>query len=425
MARDWLQQESERWTRDGLISEEQRQRILSRYPDEEASPLFGGATLAWLAWLLGGFGLILLVAWNWDGLPQAAKVGGTAVLTLGAYVAAAVAHRAGASGRAELLAFAGALISGAFIAAVTEAWFVGDTPTWPLFTWAAVIAVTAFVVASPATTALGAGVLLFWAMTGTGEPPASWGFLLIFPVLAIALERRSHWVAAGIVSVALGGWVTLTSMELWRTPSAAPIVFLLAIGAALDAWAHRDPSRRPEFARTTPALAFMIGGFALLAASALSRSSSSVWLTDPVSMGPALALLVALLVVACWPGGVAEGRAPLTRSQWVGGAAVIWTVIWIATAAAAPMPAWAAWFALFVSTTGLVGLAISAIGESATVHSRAVLIAGVVSILTLILVHITAGPNRFGRSALVLLVSAAALWWSTSRHRASPVAPKV
>ncbi len=415
MARNWLKQESEQWTRDGLISAEQRRAILARYPDEDSSPSFGGATLAWLAWLLGGFGLILLVAWNWDGLPQAAKVGGTAVLTLGAYVAAFVAHRAGTSGRAELLAFAGALMAGAFLAAITDAWHVGDTATWPLFTWAAVLAITAFSVASPATTALGAAVLLFWAMTGTGEP--SWGFLLIFPVLAIALERRSHWLAAGVVSVALGGWVTLTSMELWHTPSAAPVVFLLAIGAALDAWAHRDPSRRPEFARTTPALAFMIGGFALLAASALSRSPSSLWLSDPVSMAPALALLVALLGVSCWPGGVSEGRPPLTRSQWVGGAAVVWTAIWITTDATVPMPAWAAWFALLVSTTGLVGLAISAIGESATVHSRAILLAGVASILTLILVHITAGPNRFGRSALVLLVSAAALWWSTSRQR--------
>jgi len=417
MAKDWLKQETERWTDEGLITPEQQRAILARYPDNDESPLFGGATLAWLAWLLGGFGLILLVAWNWDGLPHAAKVGGTAVLTLAAYGAAVVALRGGRAGRAELLAFAGALMAGAFIAAVTESWNVSDTPTWPLFTWAAVIAVTATAFASPVTTALGAGVLLFWAMTGTGEPPASWGFLLLFPVLAIALERRSHWLAAGCVSVALGGWVTLTSMELWRTPSAAPVVFLLAIGAALDAWAHRDPAKRPAFARTTPALAFMIGGFALLAASALSRSSSSVWLSDPVFMGPALALLAALLVVACWPGGVSEGRSPVTRSQWVGGAAVIWTAIWIATASAAPMPAWAAWFALLVSTTGLVGLAISAIRESATVHSRAILLAGVASILTLILVHITAGPNRFGRSALVLLVSAAALWWSTSRQK--------
>jgi uncharacterized membrane protein len=421
MAKHWLKQETERWTDEGLITPEQRQAILARYPDNDDSPLFGGATLAWLAWLLGGFGLILLVAWNWDGLPHAAKVGGTAVLTLAAYGAAVVALRGGRAGRAELLAFAGALIAGAFIAAVTESWHVGDTPTWPLFTWAAVIAVTATAFASPVTTALGAGVLLFWAMTGTGEPPASWGFLLVFPVLAVALERRSHWLAAGCVSVALGGWVTLTSMELWHTPSAAPVVFLLAIGAALDAWAHRDPSRRPAFARTTPALAFMIGGFALLAASALSRSPSSVWLSDPVSMGPALALLGALLVVGLWSAeqtdfSPSEARW-LHRARLVALAALLWTAIWIATASAAPMPAWAAWFALLVSTTGLVGLAISAIRESATVHSRSILLAGVASILTLILVHITAGPNRFGRSALVLLVSAAALWWSTSRQK--------
>jgi len=81
------------------------------------------------------------------------------------------------------------------------------------------------------------------------------------------------------------------------------------------------------------------------------------------------------------------------------------------------------WVWLLVASAGLVGVAISAIRESATIQSRAVLLAGIASILTLVLVHVTAGPNRFGRSALVLLASAAALWWSTTRQKPSRVQP--
>lgn len=415
MAHEWLNRESERWTDDGVITPEQRQAILARYPDEQA--LFGGATLAWLAWLVAGFGLILLVAWNWEGLSHTVKVGGTAALTLGAYAAAAWSARAGRSGRAELLAFAGALAAGAFIAAATDMWTIGETQTWPLLAWAVVIAVTAAVMASPTTVALGAGVLLFWVLTDTGRPPASWSFLVVFAILAAALERRTHWLASGSLSVAFGGFVTLTAMELWRTPSAAPAAFLLAVGAALDAWAHRAKAR-PAFARTTPALGFTIAGFAFLTVESLTRSSLGLWMSDPAAMGPAIVLLVALIVVAIWTPGI-------TRARVTGLVATAWTAVWATTGAMTEMPLALSWLWLLVASAGLVGVAISAIRESATLHSRAVLLAGIASILTLVLVHVTSGPNRFGRSALVLLASAAALWWSTTRHKRSPAQPKV
>lgn len=419
--RDWVMRESARWEADGLISADQRQAILARYP-AGSSVLFAGATLAWLAWLVAGFGLILLVAWNWEGLSHALKVGGTIALTLAAYAAAIFAARQGRTTRAELLAFAATLLAGAFIAAITDMWQVGDVETWPLLAWAIVIAVTALVVASPATVALGAGVLLFWVMTETGRPPASWAFLLVFPLLAVALERRSHWLAGGMVSVAFGGFTVLTAMEIWRTPSAAPVAFLLAVGAALDAWAHRGPGRTPAFARSTPALAFTIGGFALMTASSLARSGTGAWMPDAATMGPALVLLGALLVVALWQPGAS---APASRARLVALVAIAWTIVWVTGSATAAMPEALGWTWLIVASAGLVGVAVSAIDEASATGSRAMLLAGVASIITLILVHVGGGPNRFGRSALVLLASAAALWWRTSRRESSPQRPEL
>jgi uncharacterized membrane protein len=423
MATEWLSRESKRWADDGLITSEQRRAILDRYPDDTPG-LFGGATLAWLAWLVAGFGVILLVVWNWEALPQTVRVGGTLAASLGAAAASWMAARRGRAGRAELLAFAATLLAGACIAAVTEMWMVGDNQTWPLLLWAAIIALAALVVASPTTAAFGAGVLLFWVMTDTGRPPVSWLFLPVFLALALSLERRTHWWASACVSLAFGGWVVLTAMEVWRTPSAAAVAFLLAAGAALDAWAHRGAAGRPAFARPTPALAFMIGGFALMTASALSRSTPGLWMTDPRTMVPAVVLLFALLAVALWNPAASTPGVHL-RARLVAGAAVVWTITWITTGAISPMPAALAWIWLAVSSAGLVGLTVSAIREAGATHNRAVLLAGIASILTLILMHVTGGPNRFGRSALVLLISAAALWWSTSRHKTSPSQPEV
>lgn len=428
--KNWLTRESERWAADGVITPEQRAAILGRYPDDASSTLFGSATLSWLAWLVGACGVILLVAWNWDGLSHSAKVGGTLVVTLAAYAAAAWLWQRGAPGRAELLAFAGALLAGAFVAAITEMWKVQQT--WPMLAWAVVIAVTALVAASPVTTTLGAGVLLFWVLVDSGSPPASWAFLAVFPLLAVALERRSHWLAAGATSLALGGWVTLTAMELWQGPSAVPAVFAIAVGAAIDAWAHRPDGRRPAFARATPGLVFMIGGFALMTAGALARSSPGAWFAYASTTTPALVLLGTLVAVSVWPATTRSGEAgtsapPYRRPQAAGAIVAIWLALWfVLPPQAGPAPEWWAWLWLVVSSAGLVGITISAVAESVATRDRGVLFAGIGAMLVLILVHITAaGPGRFGRSALVLFVSAAALWWTTSRHKSSPVRPQL
>lgn len=425
--KNWLTRESERWAADGVITPEQRAAILARYPGDASSTLFGSATLSWLAWLVGACGVILLVAWNWEGLSHGVKVGGTLIVTLAAYTVAAWSWQRGATARAELLAFAGALLAGAFVAAISDMWQVQDTESWPMLAWAVVIAVTALVAASPVTTTLGAAVLLFWVLVDSGRPPASWAFLAVFPLLALALERRSHWLAAGAASLTLGGWVTLTAMELWQGPSAVPAVFAVAVGAAIDAWAHRSGSRRPAFARATPGLVFMIGGFALMTAGALARASPGAWFASAATTTPGLVLLAALVAISIWPTTVRSDEAepdavsapPYRRPQAVGAIVVIWLALWfVVPPQVGAAPEWWAWLWLVVSSAGLVGITISAVAESAETRDRGVLFAGVASMLILILVHVTAaGPGRFGRSSLVLFVSAAALWWTTSRTK--------
>ncbi len=417
----WLRHESARWVDDQIISAAQRDAILGRYPDGDRDPLFSGSLLIWLAWLVAGTGVILLVAWNWQRLSHAARVGGTLTVTLMAYAAALREWRAGRGARAGMVAFAASLLAGATVAAATDMWQVDAEQTWPMLAWAAVIAVTAAVSASPVTTALGGGVLLWWVLIDTGRESASWAFLLVFPLLAWAAERRDHWLSSGMLSVAFGGWVVLTAMELWQGPIAVPAIFALAVGAALDTWTHAPAGRAPAFARPTPALAFMIGGCALLTAVVLAQSTPGTWRPQPRMDLPALTLLVSLLAVALW----SWGSRDFTRPRVIAGLAAAWTILWVLGIPSAPEPAWWNWLWLIVASAGLVGLTVSAANEAMATGQRGVLLAAIGSMLLLIVVHVTAGPNRAGRSSLVLLLSAAVLWWVTSRHKPARRTPQV
>ncbi len=414
--KSWLARESQRWVDDGVISAEQRDRVLARYPDElqTISTVF---MVRWLAWLVAASGVILLVAWNWDGLPHAVKLSGSLLVTLAAYGAAALAARRQQQPRRDLLAFAGALLSGAFIAALTDFLPLDPTNTWPLFSWVAVLAATAAVTAAPVTTLAAAAALTFWVMVDTGRPPLSWAFLAVFPAIAIALQRRTHWSAAGAASLAWGAWLGFTAIEVWRGSSSLSGLATLAAGAALDGWAHWPAHRRPAFARTTPALFLMIGGLAMLTGSALARSAPPALAFTGQAI-PALVLIVAMAVVALWP------WSPM-RSRVAGALVIAWLLVWAIAAPATTPPAWWSWAWLVAASAGLVGLSVSAISEAGTTRDRGVLLAGIASMVTLVMVHLSGGPNRFGRSALILLVSGAALWWTTTGHRNSPDRPSL
>jgi len=406
---EWLTRESGQWEADGLITPDQRRSILDRYPDTpEKDDQLTARTLVWLAWLVAGFGLILLVTWNWAEIPVGLKVAGTSAVTLALYGAAWQSSRAGAGARSEWLAFGGALASGAVTVAVTELMKVPPTNTLPVLFWALAIAVTALVAASPITTALGAGVLLFWALTDTGRPPAPWAFMFVFPFLAVALERRSHAYAAGAVTLAFGVWVPLIGIDTWKE-SMVPGAMLLAAGAALDAWAHQPEERRPAFARTTPALAVVAVGLVFLGVAALHHAALPPMGGDPSLVWPALTLLGALILVALWPS--AAQRAARWRPLVFGLLAVIWMVSTFAASGQTPAPLWWAWMWTALISVALVVLTVSAVREGGATRNRGLFLVGVSAMIALVVMHFTGEENSIGRSALVLFVAAGVLWW--------------
>jgi uncharacterized membrane protein len=406
---EWLTRESEHWEADGVISPEQRRAILDRYPDTpEKDQQLTARTLVWLAWLVAGFALILLVTWNWTSIPPGVKVTGASLVTLALYAAAWRKSRRGANGASEWLAFGAAIACGAVAAAVAEWRHLLPSNTLPLLFWALAIAVTAFVVASPITTALGAGVLAFWALTDAGRPPPPWSFMFVFPFLAAALERRSHPYAAGVVTLALGLWVPLVGLDTWRQ-SVVPGAMLLAAGGALDAWAHQRDGRRPAFARATPALALVVVGLVFLGAAALHRASLPALTTSSPQALQALTLFGALTMVSMWPSQAQ--RAAHWRPMVFGGLGVVW---WVSTALASGQtqaPLWWAWMWTILPSVALVVLTISAVRESTTTRNRGLFLVGVAAMVALVVMHFTGGDTSVVRSSVVLFAAAGVLWW--------------
>ena len=81
--RAWLAEETALWAREGLIGESQRERILARYPDDEA----GGGRMSFVLRTLGVVvlfaALLLVISHNWDGLGRGGRMGAvTGVLLL-------------------------------------------------------------------------------------------------------------------------------------------------------------------------------------------------------------------------------------------------------------------------------------------------------------------------------------------------------
>ena len=71
--REWLAKESEGWSVDGLISPDQRARILGRYPEDETPSGRMAFVLRAFGVLLFGAAVMLVIGHNWADLPRGGR----------------------------------------------------------------------------------------------------------------------------------------------------------------------------------------------------------------------------------------------------------------------------------------------------------------------------------------------------------------
>ncbi|MGA0134248.1 MAG: GDYXXLXY domain-containing protein [Opitutales bacterium] len=215
--REWLAKESEGWSVDGLISPDQRDRILGRYPEEETSTGRMAFVLRAFGVLLFGAAVMLVVGHNWADLPRGGKlatvVAGVALLQGVGLWYTFNARRTGS----VLGHLAGCLMFGAGIALVGQTYHMDAHSPDALLAWCLGTLPFALVLESAllhvATLALAATWILMeqhggWSgVTGYDNWTRIAYLILLLPSAAAAYRGRMPIIAGAVAWALIPCWL--------------------------------------------------------------------------------------------------------------------------------------------------------------------------------------------------------------------------
>lgn len=239
----WLEQESQRWQDAGAIDPAARRLILDRYT-AESDERRGMLALILVAVGMCSVGLLLLIGYNWDQIPRAAKlalvIGAVAV----AFGASALAYAKERLTAAETLAFLGTLLFGNAIWLVAQVLHIQGRYPDAFLWWALGVLACAWLVRSKWIGAEAAALVLVWVGAEgeffAGGPPNT--FLLLFPLAVAVAYALESPLMIRIVGPTAALWVFLGGMDV--SHSAFWLGGVALTGCALYAagrW-HRDES---------------------------------------------------------------------------------------------------------------------------------------------------------------------------------------
>jgi uncharacterized membrane protein len=417
----WLSAEAEAWTHDGLITGDQRERILARYHvDATAAERRGLAVLTALGALAGAIAVLLLIGYNWDAIARSAKVAlifGTVALT---FVASAVAYARGRDTAGEVLAFTGTLFYGNAIWLLAQVFHISghypDAAMW----WAIGALVAAHVLASHLIAfqaAVLVGVWVLMAITGFSGPT-----YLFLPIGAAALwlayRVRSAWVL-GLVALATVYWAVVSTGLALSAGRLAMAVGLLT-GAAFYATSrfHAEDSR---FHKTWQALGLVVMGVFLvplmihdLQTQSATRSITTLWEVLAVTAG-----LVGVQAVAA----LRTPRKPLDTPVRLASALAIAWMAWFVAAPVVTWPPAIAWTIVIAFSTTTLAIGVTLMRTGMQRNRAGLFAAGVGYVLVFLLVRWIDLLGSMVWSALFLLGVAALLLWIAAVWRTRARAP--
>jgi len=188
----WLWTQSDAWVEQGLISQDQAQRIRGLYPAPKATLPWGMIIFSSLGAITAGLGVILLLAYNWQAIPKFAKL----AIILGSL---AGLHASGlwlwtrGDGRrpvGEAVCLFGTMLFGAGIWLVAQIYHIDEHYPNGFLIWGLGALALAWAMPSLAQGFLAAAVLCAWGCT------EGWGFnhaLHVAPLLLLAGVGSLAW----------------------------------------------------------------------------------------------------------------------------------------------------------------------------------------------------------------------------------------
>ncbi len=249
--REWLTIELATWQQQQVINREQAQSILAQYEPEHAARLRMQnvylISLGGLAALLMAAAVLLLVSFNWQGIPAAGKLTLIFGALIGLYAAGAGCWRAGNPRLAEVVFFFAALMYGAAIWLIAQVFHMDAHYPDGYFWWAVGVLPLAIILDTLPLHALFAVLLAAWFSTEIAGyrnlGAILFGFrwhaipnmVLLAPALAapgvlLAYRSQSYLRLAIYLSLVVG-WICLQPMS-WQWDGAATY-FVAAVGALL------------------------------------------------------------------------------------------------------------------------------------------------------------------------------------------------
>lgn len=262
----WLVGELESWADSGLISDDQSDRILGLYASSEERAARRSersiGTLMVLAALLVGLAVFLIVAFNWDEMPAAAKLT-TLFTTLGAThgLGLLLRYRWGKRSASDIVFFLGCLFYGAAIALIAQIFHINVQDASGYWWWGVGVLPFALVLGTTPIHALLVAILCYY--TGATVLGAFWwrgpfGFWGGFSASALSVPPLAglgilwaYWRGSprilGLYVGLIAFWVVMQPFA-WRFDD-APLCWIGATGALLmliaECHAPRDEMALP------------------------------------------------------------------------------------------------------------------------------------------------------------------------------------
>ncbi|MBI1208332.1 MAG: DUF2157 domain-containing protein [Azospirillum sp.] len=237
--RQRLERDLKAWAERGWLAPGGREAILAELTARGGRRRLSPLILGGLGALLLAVGVILFVAANWPAIPRPAKVTMVFGLLWASHGAALALSRAGSRRFAEAMVLLGALLFGAAILLIGQAYNLPPSPTNGLLLWTAGSLAAAWVWPSRLCAALAlaaiwggiahaeAGDIVFWPF------PAVWALIAVpilyyrwQPAWALAVLVLGGWIAISVATTAAAGGAAVG--DVLRLAAAAGLGFVTA-----------------------------------------------------------------------------------------------------------------------------------------------------------------------------------------------------
>lgn len=261
--RAWLKVELATWRTLGLVTDDQALAVLSLYGTEaqavERRQSRALSILLFLAALLAGLGVILLVAYNWAAMPSALKVVLVFALVIAAHgTGLKLRFQKGATTGSEVAFFLGCLLFGAGIGLIGQVFHVSANDAGAYWWWALGVLPFALALDGIAFHILFVGLAAIWCgyeVLGFGNLGAwlfgRWGLVpngaysllaLAAPGFALAYQRNR----AGLLwlYVPLVAWWVILQPFAWRFHE-NPAYFIGSVGGLMLLAAEQHRAGNP------------------------------------------------------------------------------------------------------------------------------------------------------------------------------------